>query len=485
VSPGRNDPCPCGSGKKYKHCCLRLQETIPPEEVTWRRVRRAIDDLGTRILPTAVEHFGRTAVDEAWAEFTLWEDEDGFDPETPHIQLFMPWFLYDWLPNPETTEVPEPARGTKAAQAYVRKLGRRLDPLAARYIEACGRAPFSFHEVVACEPGRGFRLRDAMLGTEEFVFEASGSADARAGDLMFAKVVPIDGIAVIDGCGAAVIPPIEKARIIELRKTLRRLPDFSAALLREAHLDLFELYHEIADRQLNPRLPRLQNTDGEPLEPQRLVWDIDAADEAFAALKELAAGESEEELRAGTELGADGKLVRAEIPWRKPGNAVHAGWTNTVLGSLRIDGRVLRAEVNSAARGARLRALVEERLGDRARFRVAKVESVQAMMERAAAPDGKADRRAREAEQARLMESPEVRNAIAEQMRRFYRDWVDQKIPALGHRTPREAVADADGREAVDALLSQIERDGERMRPALDPAIVRELRESLGLLGRS
>jgi preprotein translocase subunit SecA len=20
---GRNDPCPCGSGKKYKNCCLR------------------------------------------------------------------------------------------------------------------------------------------------------------------------------------------------------------------------------------------------------------------------------------------------------------------------------------------------------------------------------------------------------------------------------------------------------------------------------
>lgn len=21
ATPGRNDPCPCGSGKKYKHCC--------------------------------------------------------------------------------------------------------------------------------------------------------------------------------------------------------------------------------------------------------------------------------------------------------------------------------------------------------------------------------------------------------------------------------------------------------------------------------
>jgi len=23
---GRNEPCPCGSGKKYKHCCLQQQE---------------------------------------------------------------------------------------------------------------------------------------------------------------------------------------------------------------------------------------------------------------------------------------------------------------------------------------------------------------------------------------------------------------------------------------------------------------------------
>ena len=23
-APGRNDPCPCGSGKKFKHCCGRV-----------------------------------------------------------------------------------------------------------------------------------------------------------------------------------------------------------------------------------------------------------------------------------------------------------------------------------------------------------------------------------------------------------------------------------------------------------------------------
>jgi hypothetical protein len=30
---GRNDPCPCGSTKKYKHCCLPLEETRPQRQV--------------------------------------------------------------------------------------------------------------------------------------------------------------------------------------------------------------------------------------------------------------------------------------------------------------------------------------------------------------------------------------------------------------------------------------------------------------------
>ncbi|MCA9973479.1 MAG: SEC-C domain-containing protein, partial [Anaerolineales bacterium] len=31
--PGRNDPCPCGSGKKYKKCCWRQDRLAPPKNV--------------------------------------------------------------------------------------------------------------------------------------------------------------------------------------------------------------------------------------------------------------------------------------------------------------------------------------------------------------------------------------------------------------------------------------------------------------------
>ena len=82
-----------------------------------------------------------------------------------------------------------------------------------------------------------------------------------------------------------------------------------------------------------------------------------------------------------------------------------------------------------------------------------------------------------------LNELPEVKAAMAQMMRNHYRAWVDEKLPALRGRTPREAVRDADGREAVAALILQIEREGARMRPPLDPTIVRELRETLGLAG--
>ncbi len=33
--PGRNDPCPCGSGKKYKHCCALKQGQLSLGARVW------------------------------------------------------------------------------------------------------------------------------------------------------------------------------------------------------------------------------------------------------------------------------------------------------------------------------------------------------------------------------------------------------------------------------------------------------------------
>ena len=41
AKPGRNDPCPCGSGNKYKKCCLPKEEAAEREQLAKAEAGRA------------------------------------------------------------------------------------------------------------------------------------------------------------------------------------------------------------------------------------------------------------------------------------------------------------------------------------------------------------------------------------------------------------------------------------------------------------
>ena len=40
AKPGRNDPCPCGSGNKYKKCCLAKEEAVARQQLAKAEARR-------------------------------------------------------------------------------------------------------------------------------------------------------------------------------------------------------------------------------------------------------------------------------------------------------------------------------------------------------------------------------------------------------------------------------------------------------------
>ncbi|CAN5878270.1 hypothetical protein BH23GEM9_BH23GEM9_08520 [soil metagenome] len=76
---------------------------------------------------------------------------------------------------------------------------------------------------------------------------------------------------------------------------------------------------------------------------------------------------------------------------------------------------------------------------------------------------------------------PEIAGpAIREVMDRHYRTWPDDHLPALGGRTPREAVRDVDSRRAVVELLNTFEA-AERRRPEALRYDFDWIREELGL----
>jgi tetratricopeptide (TPR) repeat protein len=73
---GRNEPCPCGSGKKYKKCC-GAKEAVSITHV----IENEIDDLQTKLLHFALNHFEDeifTGFEEYQDYFEIEEDEREF-----------------------------------------------------------------------------------------------------------------------------------------------------------------------------------------------------------------------------------------------------------------------------------------------------------------------------------------------------------------------------------------------------------------------
>jgi tetratricopeptide (TPR) repeat protein len=60
AKPGRNDPCPCGSGKKYKRCCLEKDEAAEhtfaaPEPVPPRQIGNVAMEIADGLAPGAYD----------------------------------------------------------------------------------------------------------------------------------------------------------------------------------------------------------------------------------------------------------------------------------------------------------------------------------------------------------------------------------------------------------------------------------------------
>ena len=68
---GRNDPCPCGSGKKYKKCCLAETKVVSTEEFHYQRLSEAYNRGFDKMAEYGARLLGPEAMDRAMAEYWL------------------------------------------------------------------------------------------------------------------------------------------------------------------------------------------------------------------------------------------------------------------------------------------------------------------------------------------------------------------------------------------------------------------------------
>jgi len=367
--------------------------------------------------------------------------------------MFVPWLVFGFVPDPEAEEVEDDWPSQPIALEWLDSADADLADIDRAYIEAACRSPLSVFAVEEVTPGRSLDLKDVLTGARFHVLEQGGTRNLRRADLLFTRVVTVEGTSLMLGAAPFIVPPHWHTTIIDWREELCRARLMTRQDLEDFDIEIRNLYFETVEEILNPTPPRLQNTDGDPLALTTLTFRLTMpVPEVFERLLPLATIGGEQHLSDVAE-DASGAVTEATLSWVKAGNQQHKGWRNTILGTLRLEADRLVADVNSDRRAKRLTREIARRVGQGAVL----IESIvtdhtEALRAKAGVSPAA---RPHEAEGER---PPQLQALEAEMRRTHWRQWLDTRVPALGNKTPRQAARTVSGRERLEALLATFDR---------------------------
>ena len=448
---GRNNPCPCGSGKKYKRCCLArsggdgAEETFSAEDRAF-----ALEELecfvGTRL--------GRED-DHAYQLFyAKWEDRmeeiDNLDNHWVELSesVYEMWFMLDY-------ELPQ--GGCPADLCLERN--RDLSTGVRRYVEALRNSMMRLYAVDDLYPGASLVLKDVLTGSRVTVKERLGSRHLHKYDLIAARIIDrgLSGLPEIE-VGMLAFPPAMRQQVIsvfsEWHKAyrLRRPHSAEKEFFKKAPM----FFHEVwLDSILDPPIPRLKNAEGEELSITHVQFDVLKATELEAALDASQDLEREREGTAWLWFSPNDKGERAGV------------------GRIVLAGDLLELECLSAQQGERGRALLEQLATAMILHRCTWQENLERILR-----DYIREERQREPDFG-VCGGQEVRHEEEEaffldQMARHYRQWIDEPLPELDNHTPRDAARDPALRPKLVDLIHELEGEYHRNlksgAPAYDPS---------------
>lgn len=227
--PSRNEPCPCGSGRKHKNCCGKLTRNV---ENLGDRIHRADFRLRQETVRWVVRTHGKEFLERAWTDFSLGilKRDELDDGTAAHLDEFsMQWWLHrGWLSeDSERSPVME----------YLAASGVAEDVFESRFAQAAASDPPSFYRVCGIDPGRTLSLEEFFTGEKREVREDLTPPDSNRGCFVYAHLAGVDGLTVLLGAGPFALGSGDSHWLEESRDFLEE--EYGADLNRKA-LRLFE-----------------------------------------------------------------------------------------------------------------------------------------------------------------------------------------------------------------------------------------------------
>ncbi|MDE2661061.1 MAG: hypothetical protein OXI45_12735 [Acidobacteriota bacterium] len=354
---------------------------------------------------------------------------------------------------------------------YLARRGWLEKEQAASYLRAVRDSTPSLYEVVALDPGRAVTVRDLVRETDpERVPDRQMSETVNVWDCFAGRLVGSGRTRRFTG---GLLPfPREAARMCmedligltqDLPKRLRKAArkegtkvEMSALEAREFLLqspmgpvfftNQFVMFH-VEQAAAGP--PGLRNTDDEPLVLSTVRFPmVGSESDLAAALDDLTEFDRDSPELNWSWRGRE--LPPAPLPKELVGDDPEAGTGYLSLGMAAIADGALLLHVNSVERAERGRELLASRLGALVGTPLTSHEDPAARLENGRGEPGTG------------YEEPDIPPAemeavIHEFQERHYRQVLDEPVPMLGNRSPRQAVKTKKGRAAVVEWLKFIE----------------------------
>jgi hypothetical protein len=458
TATGRNDPCPCGSGRKFKRCCIG-KEGPAARPFTVAERESALGALLRFAERAELEADHDAAERDFWED---WLDELSDEEDEERVVLdqgegaFHLWFAFDVVLE----------GGHTVADLFLEREGGRLRAGEREYLERMRPTHLRLYEVVEVRPDEGLRLLDLWTEERLWIRERLATRQLVRWDLVAARTMPgADGDPVLEGVPFVFAAGDREPLLAELRDAhatfLREHPAGDlTAFFKQAGALFFQLW---LDYTALPSAPPLLTPEGDPVELARVTFDVRdgvAVARALAGHPDLGTQDDgsyvwTEPLETGPDREPTGGIVIESRPWR-PGEAPRRS-----LGTIVLEGESVRFEATSRSRAARGRGFLEGLLGRAVRFRDVTYQDVdEALAEHRASHLPPPDEL-----------PPEVQAELtAGFLDEHYRKWPDMPLPALGGRTPREAAGLPGVRPDLVALLKDMESRAERGRREGRPA---------------
>jgi hypothetical protein len=251
---GRNDPCWCGSGRKYKDCHYSLDQAQRAEQL---RLSEAEDTLIARIfdaaqlVPTAFPSVIPAAMEAFWkGKYGPEQMSELDDLENRGSERFLTWFAFDYRFPQGEEEGKEEGEGeaNPDGPTLLEKLAQEaeqgtfeVDPYESRLLREWGGVRLRPYVVEQLYKGRGLLVRDLLDNQTYEVKDYGAPKRLSEGEVLVGHLIPVGikdaGVPPPDG-----VPPDPPVPLYSLVGAIAQLTADTQEKLREfASLHLEDL----------------------------------------------------------------------------------------------------------------------------------------------------------------------------------------------------------------------------------------------------